>query len=122
MKQHKTLIFIVLCTISCSLFAQEAQQDSAVNKIKIKELTLKKQAIETKIAIEDKKRNAVINGVTVETQETLNDKQDSICLELRSQLVNIKLELKELIPDKSSKTIAEQYNNLNNKQKGKKEE
>ncbi|MBE6293238.1 MAG: hypothetical protein E7090_00970 [Bacteroidales bacterium] len=122
MKQYKILMFIALSTISYSLFAQEAQQDSAVNKIKIKELTLKKQAIEKKIAIEDKKRNAVINGVTAETQEVLNDKQDSICLELRSQLVEIKLELKELIPDKSSKTIAEQYNNLNKKQKGKKEE
>ncbi|MBQ2879007.1 MAG: hypothetical protein IJE42_08785 [Bacteroidaceae bacterium] len=122
MKQYKILMFIALSTISYSLFAQEAQQDSAVNKIKIKELTLKKQAIEKKIAIEDKKRNAVINGVTAETQEVLNDKQDSICLELRSQLVDIKLELKELIPDKSSKTIAEQYNNLNKKQKGKKEE
>ena len=122
MKQYKILMFIALSTISYSLFAQEAQQDSTLNKIKIKELTLKKQAIEKKIAIEDKKRNAVINGVTAETQEVLNDKQDSICLELRSQLVDIKLELKELIPDKSSKTIAEQYNNLNKKQKGKKEE
>ena len=46
----------------------------------------------------------------------MNDRQDSICLELRSQLVDLDLELKELVPDKTITKIVEQLNILNQRQ------
>ena len=72
---------------------------------------LKKQ-----IAIEDGKRNQVMNGVNFEIQEAMNDKQDSICLDLRSQLVAVELELKELVPDRTATAILGQLNLLNQNQ------
>lgn len=108
-----------LIAISIPSFSQETKKDSAVYKIKIEELTIKKKKLEKQIAIEDKKRNANTPGVTAETQELLNDRQDSICLGLRSQLVDIELELKELVPDKTAGVIVEHFNSMNKKQKTK---
>ena len=45
---------------------------------------------------EHAERNAVYNGVSPETQERMNDRQDSLCLDLRSQLVDVQLEIKEV--------------------------
>ena len=68
-------------------------------------------ALQKQITVEDKKRNAVIEGVSPETLEKRNERQDSICLELRSELTDVEIELKELGADNTTAQIALQYNN-----------
>jgi hypothetical protein len=36
-----------------------------------------------------------LNGVSAEVLEEMNDRQDSVCLDLRSQLVDVQLEIWE---------------------------
>lgn len=86
----------ILTIIAVPALAQEPATDSIQNNLKVKELAIKQNYFKARIATEDKKRNQKINGVTPETEEMINDKQDSICLDLRSQLVAVELELKEL--------------------------
>ena len=102
--------------VSISAQKKVTPNDSVMNVVKIKLLTEKKTKLKRLIAIEDAKRNEVVNGVTPEIQEVLNDKQDSICLELRSQLVAVELELKEFVPEDTVSTIVGQLNLLNQKQ------
>lgn len=133
MKILKILAITLLAALAFPAFAQNRPQadEATVNAIKVKELTLKKESLLKKIAAEDAKRDQSINGVAAETQEMLNDRQDSVCLALRSQLVSVNLELKELTADKpvaldpdSPTTIAiinqfnelkEEYENSQNK-------
>lgn len=112
MKTYKVIISLLCVLITFPAVAQTAMSDTTINAVRVKELTLRKCSIEKQIKIEDSKRNQIINGVSVETQETLNDQQDSICLALRSQLVSVELELKELIPDRTVEAIVNQFNKL----------
>ena len=118
MKTYRLLIMVVMVMFCVSISAQKkvTPNDSVMNVVKIKLLTEKKTKLKRQIAIEDAKRNEVVNGVTPEIQEVLNDKQDSICLELRSQLVAVELELKEFVPEDTVSTIVGQLNLLNQKQ------
>ena len=105
-------IGMLLFFIECNAQGQTSQNDSTVNAIKIKNLKNRKVALQKQIATEDKKRNAVIEGVSPETLEKRNERQDSICLELRSELTAVELELKELGADNTTTQIVQQYNNL----------
>ena len=96
---------------------QDAQQDSTIIALKIKELNTRKEAIGKQIMTEDAKRNRTVPGVSPETQERLDDKQDSICLALRSQLVAVNLELKELVPDRTTSSIVNYFNEIMKPQK-----
>lgn len=116
MKRLRLYTLCVLAVICASAYAQNENQGGAVQAIKVKELNARKVDLQKQIKIEDQKRNQTFNGVTAETQEMLNDKQDSICLELRSQLVSVELELKELVPDETASVIANQLNILQNQQ------
>ena len=90
-----------------------SSNDSVMNTIRVKVLTEKRAELKKQIAVEDAKRNKIIDGVTPEVQEAMNDEQDSICLELRSRLVTVELELKELLPDKTPASVISQLNLLN---------
>lgn len=109
---------MLLCSMECNGQSQTSQNDSTVNAIKIKNLKNRKATLQKQIAVEDKKRNAVIEGVSPETLERINVRQDSLCLELRSELTTVELELKELGADNTTAQIAQQYNGLvhNNQQ------
>ena len=111
-------IGMLLCSIECNAQSQTSQNDSTANAIKIKNLKNRKAALQKQITVEDKKRNTVIEGVSPETLEKRNERQDSICLELRSELTAVELELKELGADHTAAQIAQQYNTLihNNQQ------
>lgn len=116
----KYLFVLILMVIGISfpnkVIAQNnsTANNSAVNATKIKNLKQQKESLEKQISAEDKKRNKVIEGVAIETMEKRNEKQDSVCLELRSRLVDIELELKELGVDNENATsqIIQQYNTL----------
>lgn len=90
----------------------QSRQDSTLTAIKVEELQRKQASLVERIKIEDAKRDQNTSGVAPETQELLNDRQDSVCLALRSQLVSVELELKELLPDKTSEAIVNQLNEL----------
>ena len=95
-----------------ALHVQDVQQDSTLVALKIKELNTRKEAIAKLIKAEDAKRNRTVPGVSPETQERLDDRQDSICLALRSQLVAVNLELKELVPDRTASSIVNYFNEI----------
>lgn len=116
---YAIIIGTILFSIECN--AQQGQtsnDDSTVIAIKIRNLKNRKAALQKQIVEEDKKRNVVIEGVSPEALEIKNERQDSICLELRSELTTIELELSELAPNKTAAQIAQQYNHLlqNNQQ------
>ena len=106
------IIAMLLFSMECNAQSQTSQNDSTVNAIKIKNLKTQKSTLQKRIAVEDKKRNTIIEGVSPETLEKRNERQDSICLALRSELTVIELELKELGADNRTAQIAQQYNNL----------
>lgn len=115
MKARYLVIAAMMMLLSMPAFAQEENRtnDSIARVVKVKELKIKKEGIIKQIKVEDAKRDMSIDGVTFETQEMLNDRQDSICLDLRSQLVSIELEIKELSPDYVTEAISKQLNKLN---------
>ena len=82
--------------------------DSTVNALKIKTLTERKERLKKAIEAEDKKRGLQREGVAPERNERLNNRQDSVCLDLRSQLCDVNLQLGELAPA-STAAIAHQY-------------
>ncbi len=103
---------MMLFSLECNASVQTSQNDSIVNAIKIKNLKDRKAELKKRIATEDKKRNTVIEGVSPETLEKIIQRQDSICLELRSELTAVELELKELGADIVTTQIAQQFNRL----------
>ncbi|MGN0036942.1 MAG: hypothetical protein ACI36X_06990 [Bacteroidaceae bacterium] len=84
--------------------------DSIATAIRIKSLQQQKQQLRTQIAEADKQRNRHIEGVSAARLEQINDRQDSICLDLRSQLVTVELELQEIQPNPVNAVVAQQYN------------
>lgn len=89
-----------------------SKADTIAHTVKLKALHAKRDSLMQRINVEDAKRNTQINGVTPERQEELNNRQDSICLSLRSQLVDVVLEIKEIAPDVTTPQLIQQYNNL----------
>lgn len=89
-------------------FAQSSIEttDSITANLKLKVLQGKRDNIQKRIKAEDAKRNQQISGVAPERLEEMNDRQDSICLALRSELTEVTLEIKELTPPVSSQAIA----------------
>lgn len=124
----KTKIFTTLIVAIIAVFgatnasAQEkASVDSTATVIKLRTLNQKKDGLAKRIAAEDKKRGQIIDGVSPVSMERINLVQDSICLELRSELVSVELEIKELTPNATANNIIQQFNNLQNPQPAKKE-
>lgn len=113
------IVFLTFVGLTASAQKKLSPNDSIMNTVRVKVLTEKRAELKKQIAIEDAKRNKIINGVTLEVQEEINDKQDSICLDLRSQLVTIDLELKELLPEKTVVDIVGQLNLLKHGQPSK---
>lgn len=120
---HCLLLSIIMIgglAIPHTAYAQaKNRQDSTLIAIRLYELNERKADIQKKIQVEDSKRNQSIEGVSYETQEKLNFTQDSICMELRSQLTDIELEIGELKPVIQPTRIIQQYNRLRQSQANK---
>lgn len=124
----KTKIFTGLIVAILALFSatnasaqEKTAADSTATIIKLRTLNQKKDALNKQIAAEDKKRNQTIDGVSPASMEQINLAQDSICLELRSELVSVELEIKELTPNAAVNNIIQQFNNLQQPQSAKKD-
>ena len=93
----KKILFILFCSvIGLANVSAQTKADTVKVQIKIKELKQVEATLKKRIETEDKKRNRNIEGVSETSMEEINQRQDSICLELRSQLVDVQLQVKEL--------------------------
>lgn len=112
-----SIVAIVAGFISVDVSAQTniSRNDSIATAVRLNGLQSRKNKLEKEIKIEDGKRNSQILGVFSETLEMMNNRQDSICLALRSELVDVILEIKELSPEVATPQLLQQYNNLVNK-------
>lgn len=118
MKQ-KFLLYATIAIASLvgnDAFAQSTpvRNDSIAANLKLNGLRSKRDKLQKEIKIQDAKRNIQTNGVTPETLEEMNDRQDSVCLALRSKLVDVILEIKENSVDIPSSVLIQQYNGLLN--------
>lgn len=93
----KAVFLALLCIVMGvgQIYAQ-TKADTIKVQIKIKELKQTEITLKKRIEIEDKKRNQTIEGVSEISMNDINRRQDSICLNLRSQLVDVQLQVKEL--------------------------
>lgn len=92
-----------------------AKNDSIATALRLNTLQSKEESLQKEIKVQDAKRNKQISGVSPETLEEMNNKQDSLCLALRSKLVDVILEIKELTPSLVSPQLINQFNNLVNR-------
>lgn len=93
----KKILFILICSvIGLANASAQTKADTVKVQIKIKELKQTEATLKKHIETEDKKRNRNIEGVSEISMNEMNQRQDSICLDLRSQLVDVQLQVKEL--------------------------
>lgn len=116
MKSLKIFLISMMTVGGVVGYAQNLSVANSVQALKIKELTARRDNLQKQIKTEDSKRNQIIRGISLEAQEQMNERQDSICLALRSQLVSVDLELKELVPDETASKIKQQLDKLQNGQ------
>ena len=96
--------------------SQLENNDSISTTLKLQALQGKRDSLQKKIKEEDSKRNQQIPGVSPERMEEMNDRQDSICLALRSELIDVLLEIKENNPPLNSQDLAVPLTQLLNNQ------
>ena len=93
----KKILFILFCSvIGLANVSAQTKADTVKVQIKIKELRQVEATLKKRIETEDKKRNRNIEGVSETSMDEMNLRQDSVCLDLRSQLVDVQLQVKEL--------------------------
>jgi hypothetical protein len=92
----------------------QSAMDSIAVSLRVKTLEGCKADLTQKIAEAEAQRNTQVAGASAATLEALNDRQDSLCLALRSQLVDVELELGELKPDAASASALQQLLNSTN--------
>ena len=93
----KKILFILFCSvIGLANVSAQTKADTVKVQIKIKELRQVEATLKKRIETEDKKRNRNIEGVSETSMDEMNQRQDSVCLDLRSKLVDVQLQVKEL--------------------------
>ncbi len=97
---------------------EKAAADSTMNTVLLKTLRKRQADLKKEIRAADGKRGRTIEGVSAETLERMNIAQDSVCLELRSELVRVELEIKELTPAATPAQMMQYYNALPGRRTG----
>ena len=93
----KKILFILICSvIGLANASAQTKADTVKVQIKIKELKQTEATLKKHIETEDKKRNRNIEGVSEISMNEMNQRQDSVCLDLRSKLVDVQLQVREL--------------------------
>lgn len=117
MRTGKVIIFVCLLLLSVTAFSQNDNavivNDTLTNDMRIEELKTQKNILMDQIKIEDAKRNMFSDSLSFEQMEMINNRQDSICLDLRSKLTYINLELRELEMDNATSIILDKMNLIN---------
>lgn len=109
------LTTVILSMPAGNAWAQQTA-DSVAVAIRVKTLESRRASLKAQIKEEDQKRKRVVEGITPEANERLNTVQDSICLELRSQLVSVELELDEVAPSSKQDVWTNLHNALKPRQ------
>ena len=127
MKRHTigyVLLLVMAAFTGSDLFAQNtpSRNDSIAATLRLHGLKARREKLQQEIKVQDAKRNKQVAGVAPETLEEMNDRQDSVCLALRSQLMEVILEIKEVSPEVASPALLQQYNQLINKSKQEKKD
>lgn len=120
MKRHTigyVLLLVMAAFTGSDLFAQNtpSRNDSIAATLRLHGLKARREKLQQEIKVQDAKRNKQVAGVAPETLEEMNDRQDSVCQSLRSQLLEVILEIKEVSPEVASPALLQQYNQLINK-------
>lgn len=104
----KIILMLVLQALSVAMPVQAQNKKSSDRDSSevVRKLDAKKADLSRQIAEEDRKRDQQIEGVSWENMKEINMRQDSVCLQLRSDLNDVELELKEL--KRSAKLTPEQ--------------
>ena len=115
--RNKILLYVIvfITALSCNdafALSPATRKDSIATTLRLNGLQTKSDKLQNEIKAADAKRNKQITGVSPGTLEAMNERQDSICLALRSELVDVILEIKELSPGVTSPVLLQQYNNL----------
>ena len=115
--KHKILLCAIIATAALAANDVSAQtapahNDSIATSLKLNGLQARRDKLQNEIKAEDAKRNRQMAGVAPETLEEMNDRQDSLCLALRSELVDVTLEIREISPEVASPALLQQFNNL----------
>lgn len=117
MRNGKVIIFVCILLLSVTAFSQNDNavivNDTLTNDMRIEELKTQKNILMDQIKIEDAKRNMFADSLSFEQMEMINNRQDSICLDLRSKLTYINLELRELEMDNATSIILDKMNLIN---------
>ena len=93
----KKILFILFCSvIGLANVSAQTKADTVKVQIKIKELKQTEATLKKRIETEDNKRNRNIEGVSETSMDEMNQRQDSVCLDLRSKLVDVQLQVREL--------------------------
>lgn len=113
----RTLPLIAAAAIAITIVPSVAADDNTIQdglagNSKYDALNEQRNQIQEQIATEDKKRNQVIEGVSAQQLEQINDRQDSICLELRSQLVSVELQISELSIGERTEQVIQYINGV----------
>ena len=120
MNKNCLILLLAMAAFSFALsqtLSAQNRADSTLVALHLNELKTRKADIQKQIETEDRKRNQTIEGVSAETMERMNMTQDSICLELRSQLVEVELEMAELTPNNPLPAqFLQQFNRLRQSQ------
>lgn len=69
---------------------------NAENTQQMQKLLHERQELQKRLDAEMSKRNTYVPGATHEALEEYNDRQDSLCLALKSELVDINLQIAEI--------------------------
>lgn len=99
MKRYIIILTALMLTVAASSFAarqDDRQQPQISDAMQIKILSIKKDKLQIKLLEEESLRNRIMPGVAPEAMEEANERQDSICLALRSEIVDIDLQIEEL--------------------------
>lgn len=122
--RHRPLIYAVIAAAAISGNVTEARvpaasNDSIAKATRLDALRKKREKLQNEIKTQDARRNREMAGVSRKRIEEMNNRQDSLCLALRSQLTDVILEIRELSPDVNPDALLQQYNNLINSKKQK---
>lgn len=99
MKRYIIILTTLMLTAAASSYAarQDEKQEAQISDaMQIKLLSIKKDKLKSKLLEEEALRNRIAEGVAPEAMEEANERQDSICLALRSEIVDIDLQIEEL--------------------------
>lgn len=97
MKTKILFMFVLQVLIAATpVQAQKTNNSGQDSSEVVRRLNARKTELTKQIAAEDRKRDQHLEGVSWEKMKEINVRQDSVCLQLRSDLNDVDLELKEL--------------------------